>query len=256
MRTLTIIMTLFIFSGCNDGKKIETENWRQLFNGKDLTGWQVKISGYPVGENYANTFRVEEGVLKASYAEYEKFDGEFGHIFYSEKLSNYKLRIEYRIIGEQVSDGPGWGFKNSGVMLHSQSAESMGLDQDFPVSIEAQFLGGDGTDKRPTANLCTPGTHVQINDELVTQHCNESTSPTFHGTEWVTVELIVKNDQILHHLVNGDTVMTYTKPVIGGDFLPEDFPLAEGTPLREGYIALQAESHPFEFRKVELLNLK
>jgi hypothetical protein len=256
MKGMILLLAVYMFIGCAGDEKQVPENWRQLFNGKDLTGWQVKISGYPLGENFANTFRVEDGILKASYAEYEKFDGEFGHLFYNEKLSNYKLRIEYRIVGEQVPGGPEWGYKNNGVMLHSQSAESMGLDQDFPVSIEAQFLGGNGTDKRPTANVCTPGTHVQINDELVTQHCNESTSPTFHGTEWVAVELVVKNDQIIHHLVNGDTVMTYTKPVIGGDFLPDDFPLAEGTPLTKGYIALQAESHPFEFRKVELLNLK
>jgi hypothetical protein len=32
--------------------------------------------------------------------------------------------------------------------------------------------------------------------------------------------------------------------------------MAQGTPLREGYIALQSESHPVEFRKVELLNLE
>ena len=255
MKVMILLLAVYMFIGCAGDENQVPENWRQLFNGKDLTGWQVKISGYPLGENYANTFCVENGILKASYAEYEEFDGEFGHLFYNQKLSDYKLRIEYRIIGEQVSGGPKWGYKNSGVMLHSQFAESMGLDQDFPVSIEAQFLVGNATGKRPTANLCTPGTHVQINDELVTQHCNESTSPTFHGTEWVTVELIVKNDQILHHLVNGDTVMTYTKPIIGGGFLPEDFPLAEGTPLKEGYIALQGESHPFEFRKVELLKL-
>ena len=67
-------------------------------------------------------------------------------------------------------------------------------------------------------------------------------------------ELIVLGDSIIHHLVNGDTVLTYTQPQIGGD-LPEGFPLLEGTLLSSGYIALQAESHPFHFRKVELLDL-
>ncbi len=256
MKILILILTTLILSGCSKVEKPAGEKWRQLFNGKDLTGWQVKISGYPLGENFANTFRVENGILIVSYSEYDKFDGEFGHLFFNEKFSDYKLRIEYRIVGEQLPDAPGWAFKNSGVMLHSQSAESMGLDQDFPVSIEAQFLGGNGIDKRPTANLCTPGTHVRFKDELLTDHCLESTSSTFHGSEWVTVELVVRHDSILHHLVNGDTVLSYQNPVIGGGFIPENFPVPEGTPLREGYIALQAESHPFEFRKVELLSLK
>lgn len=256
MKILIILVSMFILIGCAGDKKQSDNQWRQLFNGKDLSGWQVKISGYPLGENFANTFRVENGVLKVSYDNYEKFNGEFGHLFFNEKFSDYILRIEYRIVGEQLPDAPGWAFKNSGVMLHAQSPESMGLDQDFPVSVEAQFLGGNGRNQRPTANLCTPGTHVQIKGALITDHCIESTSATFHGSEWVTVELVVRSDSILHHLVNGDTVLTYEKPVIGGDFLPENFPVKEGSPLRKGYIALQAESHPFEFRKVELLELK
>ena len=132
----------------------------------------------------------------------------------------------------------------------------MGVDQDFPISLEAQYLGGDGSGERPTANLCTPGTHVQIKGQLVTDHCIESTAPTFNGTEWVAVEMVVHGDSILHHIVNGDTVLTYENPIIGGNSLPEDFPLKEGAPLREGYIALQAESHPFEFRKVEIMVLE
>ena len=256
MKKLIFFLIVLILAGCHDGKKSSAEKWRQLFNGKDLTGWQVKISGYPLGDNFANTFRVEDGILKVSYEDYEEFNGEFGHLFYNEKFSDYILRVEYRIIGEQIAGAPGWAFKNNGAMLHSQSPESMGLNQDFPVSIEAQFLGGNGTDRRPTANLCTPGIHVQIDGKLETQHCIESRSETFHGTEWVIVEMVVRHDSIMHHIVNGDTVLTYSRPVIGGDFLPEDFPVADGTPVHEGYIALQAESHPFEFRKVELLELK
>lgn len=163
--------------------------------------------------------------------------------------------MEYRFTGEQVPGGPSWGLRNTGAMLHSQSPESMLLNQDFPVSIECQLLGGLGAEPRPTGNVCTPGTHVVINNQLITQHCTESSSKTFDGDQWVTVEVVVLGDSIIHHIVNGDTVLTYTKPQIGGE-LPEGFPLPEGTPLKEGYIALQAETHPCEFRKVELLNLE
>ncbi|OFY64439.1 MAG: hypothetical protein A2V64_12445 [Bacteroidetes bacterium RBG_13_43_22] len=248
---LMLIVLAILIMSCSDNKK---ENWIQLFNGKDFTGWNIKITGSALNDNYKNTFRVEDGMIKVSYDEYEKFNNEFGHIFFIEPFSHYKLRIEYRFTGDQVPGGPSWAFRNSGVMLHSQSAASMNLDQDFPVSIEAQFLGGDGVSERTTGNVCTPGTNIVMNGQLITQHCTNSSSKTYHGDVWVHAEFVVLGDSIIHHIIEGDTVLTYTKPQIGGD-LPEGFPLTEGTLLNDGYICLQAESHPVEFRKVELLDL-
>jgi len=255
MKKIIILFVCVLLALSCKTKKAEKEDWIQLFNGKDLAGWEIKIKGYPLNENYKNTFRVENGVMKVSYDEYEKFNAEYGHIFYKEPFSHYKLRIEYRFTGNQVQGGESWAFRNSGVMLHSQSAASMLIDQDFPVSIEGQLLGGDGVSERPTGNVCTPGTNIVINGELITQHCTNSTSKTYHGDVWVHAEFVVLGDSIIHHIIEGDTVMTYAKPQIGGD-LPEGFPLAEGTLLKEGYICLQAESHPVEFRKVELLVLE
>jgi hypothetical protein len=253
-KILILFVTAWAVLSCKT-KNTEKEEWIRLFNGKDLTGWDIKIKGSALNENYKNTFRVEDGVMKVCYDEYEKFNNEFGHIFYKEPFSHYKLRIEYRFTGEQTPGGPSWAFRNSGVMLHSQSAASMNLDQDFPVSIEAQFLGGDGVSERPTGNVCTPGTNIVMNGELITQHCTNSSSKTYHGDVWVHAELVVLGDSIIHHIIEGDTVLTYTRPQIGGD-LPDGFPLSEGTLLNEGYLCLQAESHPVEFRKVELLKLK
>ena len=119
-----------------------------IFNGKNLDGWLPKIKGYNLNENYGNTFRVENGILKVSYDQYTKFDNRFGHLFYKDKFSNYKLRIEYRFVGEQCPGGPTWGLRNSGVMIHCQPPGSMRKDQDFPVSIEVQFLGGNGRVER------------------------------------------------------------------------------------------------------------
>ncbi|RLD51876.1 MAG: DUF1080 domain-containing protein [Bacteroidetes bacterium] len=232
----------------------ESEEWIQLFNGKDLEGWIIKMNKSPLNENFNNTFRVENGSMVTSYDQYAVFDGEYGHIFYKTPYSHYKLRVEYRVVGEQVKGGQGWALKNSGVMFHAQSPQSMLVNQEFPVSIEAQFLGGTGQGDRPTGNLCTPGTHVVIDGKLVEQHCISSTSKTYHGEGWVHCELVLYGDSLIHHIVEGDTVLTYSKPQIGGD-LPEGFPLAQGTPLTSGYIALQAESHPYDFRKVELLDL-
>jgi len=259
MRTLlingTIIFLVGMMISCKPSENTDQqENWIQLFNGKDLADWDIKITGHPLGENYMNTFRVKNGKLIVSYDQYDEFKEEFGHIFYRRPFSYYRLRVEYRITGEQVPGGPDWAFKNNGVMLHSQSPETMLQDQAFPVCVEAQFLGGAEKGERPTANLCTPGTHVVMNGELITHHCINSSSKTYRGREWVSVELVVLGDSIIHHIVEGDTVLTYNNPQIGGD-LPEGFPLLEGTLLSGGYIALQAESHPFEFRKVELLDL-
>ena len=254
---LCLCMTLLI--SCNTRtsttESAEPEEWIQLFNGENLEGWTIKIAKHPLGENFNNTFRVENGMMVTRYDQYESFDGEFGHIFYKNPYSHYKLRVEYRVVGEQVTGGEAWAYKNSGVMFHAQSPESMGQDQPFPVCLEAQFLGGSSEGERPTGNLCTPGTNVVIDGELVTNHCISSTSPTFRGEEWVSFELVAYGDSIIHHLVNGDTVLTYSAPVIGGGSKPADYPVADGTPLKSGYIALQAESHPYEFRKVELLDL-
>ena len=150
--------------------------WIQLFNGKNLDGWTPKITGQELGDNFGNTFRIEDGVLKVAYDKYKQFDGKFGHLFYKDTFSHYHLRVEYRFVGEQLAGGPSWGFRNSGVMIHGQSAESMEKDQDFPVSIEVQLLGGNGSAERPTANVCSPGTHIVMDGKLITRHCNNSTA--------------------------------------------------------------------------------
>ena len=235
----------------------DPNDWIALFNGTDLTGWIPKIRGHEFGEDPAGTFRVEDGLLTVGYEGYDAFGERFGHLFYEEPFSHYQLRIEYRFIGEQVADGPGWAFKNSGVMFHAQAPESMLADQDFPISLEAQFLGGDGRDARPTANLCTPGTEVDMEGARVEGHCTNSTSATFHTDEWVTVDLVVRGDSIIAHVVNGDTVLTYERPVIGGGVVSgfDDAIKRDGQPLKGGYIALQSESHPVQFRQVLLRRL-
>jgi 3-keto-disaccharide hydrolase len=230
--------------------------WISLFNGKDLTGWTPKIKGYRLGENFGDTFRVENGVMKVSYDQYQKFDRKFGHIFYKDKFSHYRLRVEYRFVGEQCPGGEGWATRNSGVMLHCQSAETMGKDQDFPVSIEVQFLGGLGKGPRTTGNLCTPGTHVVMKGELIKRHCTNSKSKTYDGDQWVMVEVEVHGDKTIKHFVNGEEVLAYEQPQLDDGDADARPLIKNGQKLiHEGYISLQSESHPIEFRKVELLPL-
>lgn len=233
------------------------EKWVPMFNGRDLTGWTPKFTGSPAGENVLRTFRVEDGVLTVSYDGYDELRGRFGHLFYDRKLSSYRIRLEYRFTGQQVAGGPPWGLMNSGIMLHSESARSMRLDQAFPVSIEAQFLGDDGTGRRTSGNLCSPGTHVVIDGALVTEHCPQTSKVAVRHGEWTRFEVEVRGDRAIRHLVNGVVTAEYTRPQY--DPTDEDGRRVMGrgpVALSEGYVALQAESHPVQFRNVELLVLE
>lgn len=233
--------------------------WIQLFNGKNLDGWTPKIKGYPAGENFGNTFRVENGVLKVGYDQYDKFDGRFGHLFYREKFSHYILRAEYRFVGQQAAGGPSWAFRNSGLMIHGESPDTMAKDQEFPASIEVQLLGGNGSQDRTTANLCTPGTNVVMDGKLITQHCTSSKSKTYHGDQWVTVEVEVRGSQVIRHKIDGQIVLEYNEPQFDErDPHGKELAAKQGGKLLidSGTISLQSESHPVEFRKVELMKLK
>lgn len=236
----------------------EDEKWIQLFNGKNLDGWTPKIRYQELGKDPGRTFRVEDGkmVVKYDRKTYPEFKETFGHIFYKDKFSHYKIRVEYRFIGDQVNGGPNWAYRNSGIMLHGQDPKTMTKDQDFPVSIEVQLLGGDGKNKRTTSNLCTPGTNVVMNGKLFEPHCTSSKSKTYHGDQWVRAEVEVHGDKVIKHIIDDKVVLKYEQPQLDPSdpqakkLIKDDMLLLSG-----GYISLQSESHPVEFRKVELLNL-
>ncbi|MCA0132501.1 3-keto-disaccharide hydrolase [Winogradskyella alexanderae] len=255
------LFSLFLMVSCNTDSNKEglpdEENWINLLEKNNLDDWTVKVKGYPAGENYNNTFKLENGVLKVDYSGYnDEFNNRFGHIYYKEPFSNYKLRLDYRFIGNQVADAASWAFKNSGVMIHCENPNQISLNQNFPVSIEVQLLGGDGTNDRPTANLCTPGTHVEIDNELVTNHCINSNSLTYHDEQWVKLEIEVYSDSLVKHFINGEKVMEYTNLIYGGEFASDASVPLEGEPVKSGYISLQSESHPIEFKNIELLELE
>lgn len=264
----TIWLLLLLTLSCSPPQETVTEDWQPLFNGNDLSNWDIKIAGHPLNDNYKNTFQIDSGMLRVKYDAYDSFRGKFGHLYYNERLSYYKLRFQYRFVGEQIPGAPGWGALNSGVMIHSQSAASVEIDQDFPVSLEAQLLAAPAGEQRTTGNICTPGTLVHMGDSLRTEHCINSVSKSYPVGRWVNAVIEVYGDSLVRHIIEGDTVLTYTRPMIGGGFVSEDhnwkdaridnakyWTDRENTPLKEGYIALQAESQPVDFRNMELLNL-
>jgi hypothetical protein len=236
----------------------DKEDWQVLFNGKDLTGWTPKIAKHELGDNSGNTFRVENGLLEVRYDKYKNFDAQFGHLFWKDPYSYYRIAVEYRFVGQQLAGGPSWALRNSGVMMHSPDPRTMPRDQDFPISIEGQLLGGNSDGKpRSTANMCSPGTEIVYQHKLYKDHCLNSSSPTFDGEQWVHAEFEVHGSGTITHYVNGQQVLEYDTPQYGGgqvaDFNTTTKP--DGQLIEGGYISLQSESHPIDFRKVELLNL-
>lgn len=255
-RQLISLIAFCVTSSVFAADEYPVGKWVSLFNGQDTSGWTPKIRYSKLGENYGQTFRVEDGLLKVRYDQYEEFGERFGHLFYKDSFSHYRFRVEYRFVDQQCKNGPGWAIRNSGVMVHGQKPDTMTKDQDFPVSIEVQLLAGNGKDPRTTSNLCTPGTNVVMNQKLEKRHCIKSDSETYHLDRWVTAEIEVRGNRIIRHIINGDVVLEYSKPQYderdqSAKKLIKDGQLA----LSEGTISLQSESHPCDFRKVEIMVL-
>jgi Domain of Unknown Function (DUF1080) len=244
---------------CHTPQKVTAnQQWVSLFNGKDINNWMVKIQHHDMNVNFGNTFRVEDGIIKVRYDQYDDFNDQFAHLYYKTPFSWFHLVFEYRFVGEQQKGAPSYTLRNSGVMFHSQDPRTMPKEQDWPISIEMQLLGGLSDGKpRPTGNMCSPGTNIVFNGKIAEAHCINSSSKTYDGEQWVRGELIVLGDSLITHIINGDTVLQYSKPQIGGGVVNRYDPAIkqDGKPLTSGFIALQSEGHPVDFRKVEIMDL-
>ena len=255
---LLILVSEMVAAEASGAPAPDGRHWIQLFNGTNLDGWTIKVAGEPLGVNYADTFRVEDGMIKVAYDKYEKFKNRFGHLYTNIAYSHYILRMEYRFTGAMIPDAPRYVNLNSGVMIHAQSPLSLGLKQGFPASLEVQFLADEGKGPRSTANLCTPGTNVEFKGQLYTRHILQSTAPTFPAEEWVRIEVEVHGHDEIIYRVNGAEVLRYQHPQLD----PKD-PLATklleagaARLLSSGHIALQAEGQPVWFRNIELMSLE
>lgn len=254
-----LILLLTLLSSCGSGNKSNEKDWQPLFNGEDLDDWIVKIHHHEVGDNYANTFRIKDGVIQVNYDDYETFDERYGHLFYKEPFSSYHLKFEYRFTDQWMEDAPDYTYRNSGVMFHSQAPNTILKEQDWPISVEYQMLArANENEPRPTGNMCSPATEVFYEGEMDERHCISSSSDTYDWDEWVKAELIVYRDSLVIHKVNGEKVLEYTKPQIGGGVANGYDPAikVDGKPLTEGYIGLQAEGQGVEFKNIRLKDLE
>lgn len=246
-----LVSSLFAFD-----IKPTKNKWVTIFNGKNLDGWTMKIAGQPLGENYGNTFRVENEILSIRYDNdvYKNFNNQFGALYYNKKLTNYRLRMEYRFVGETATGAPSWGFRDSGVQYHSQSPESLGISQQFPICLEYNLHGGNGKEERPTGELCANGTIVQIDGKPNLSFCNlPKVQRTFHGDQWVTLEIDVNGSKIAH-FVNGEEILRFEDPRYNpANEIAKKMIVNSNDRVTSGYISLQSNSHPIDFRKIELM---
>jgi len=258
-----LVLLAIILMSCNSSQTLpkmqEVSDWQDLFNGSDLDGWTVKIHHYETGDNYAETFRAEDGIIKVRYDQYQgNFDNKFGHLYTDKSYSDFHLIMEYRFVGDVHPGTPSYAVKNSGVMFHSQDPKTMLKEQNWPFSVEMQFLAGlVKGEVRPTGNMCSPGTEVIFEGEMDLRHCIPSSSDTYFGEQWVKAELVVYHDSLVQHFINGEKVLQYTKPQIGGEVVKGHDPAIkiDGKLLKEGHIALQAEGQPIDFRNIMIREL-
>lgn len=262
MKRSIFACSLLVLIACSSSEKKSGNTpdgaWISLFNGTDLKGWIPKIHHHEPGVNFGNTFRVADSVIQVRYDAYDDFNDQFGHLYYETPFSHFHLKLEYRFVGELQKGAPDYTLRNSGVMFHSQDPREMPVEQNWPISVEMQFLGGLGDgNPRPTGNMCSPGTDIVFNGEVYDGHCLNSTSKTYDGDQWVSAELIVLGDSLITHIINGDTVLQYSKPTMGGGVVEGYDPAIwePGKPLRSGYIGLQSEGQPIDFRNVVLHDL-
>lgn len=255
---LSFFVIAFLCCACSGSRKADNNQWIQLFNGKDISDWTVKVHHHDAGVNFGNTFRVEDGMIKVRYDQYGDYNNQFAHLYYKEPFSNYHLKLDYRFAGSLQKGAPSYTMLNSGVMFHSQDPRTILKEQDWPISIEMQFLAGLGDGQpRPTGNMCSPGTEIVYKGQMYNGHCLNSTSKTYDKDEWVHAELIVLHDSLITHVINGDTVLQYSKPTMGGGVVNgyDKNIFKPGMPLTSGFIALQSEGQPIDFRNIYLKKL-
>ena len=250
----SIVILIFVSVLVSFTPKTEKEKWVCLFNGKNLDGWTMKMAGYPLGENFGNTFRVEHGILSVRYDQYKSFDNTFGALYYNKEFSNYRLKVEYRFVGETAPGAPSWGYRDSGVQYHGQDPNTIGLKQNFPVCLEYNLHGGNGKDERPVGEICANGIFVDINGKKNESYCTPATvKRTFHGDQWVTLEIEVRGNTI-KHFVNGEEIIQFENPRYNPEHeLGKSFIKGKDASLKSGYISLQSNSHPIDFRKIEIM---
>lgn len=188
-----------------------------LWNGKDFAGWELFIPDESVDVH--DIWSVKDGVVYCKGVPN-------GYMRTKTTYANYRLHLEWR-----------WPEKptNSGVLLHAS-----GPDQVWPLTIECQLKAGSAGDfvliNRP--GITVDGEDKQDKDkQFVVANKKEASSEKPAG-QW--------NAYDIH--CEGDTIRCYVNDVLQN----------EGTAatITSGWICLQSEGSPIEFRNIYLEPVK
>jgi hypothetical protein len=256
--TVFFILLSLSFIGCGNLNKTNSKEWKTIFNGENLDGWVVKLNHHKLGDNYENTFRVVDGEIQVNYEGYTEFGDRYGHLFYHKPFSAYHLKFEYCFTKQWMDEASVHAYRNSGIMFHSQDPKNILKDQKWPIAVEFQFLAEETEGKpRSTGNSCSPGTHIHKDGKLLKKHVTQSSSKTYKWNQWVKGELIVDKYSNITHIIEGDTVLQYSKPIMGGRAIIGVDPAmqVEGKVITNGFIGLQAEGQGVKFRSIKIKEL-
>ncbi|MFT4734662.1 MAG: hypothetical protein ACI9DJ_000951 [Algoriphagus sp.] len=252
-KILTLILASLLLACIALKSKIDDPmKWVSLFNGENLEGWQIKIAGHELDVNIHETFRVEEGMLKIRYDKYDNYGTQYGAIYTDKAYSNYRLRMEYRFTGDTAVGSPGWGYRDSGVQYHCQDPKTIEVDQSFPFSLEYNLHGGDENNERPTGQICANGTLITLDGEVVKGCQQPNPAVVIKGDDWAILEIDVQGAKI-KQFINGVEVLSFSNPRLDPEHAVAKTFIKQNEMLTNGFISLQSNSHPIDFRKIEIM---
>ena len=214
-----LVSMLILVNSCgNEKKSID------LFNGKDLTGWNYYAMGLTT-EEAGEIYTVKDGVIHIV--------GEpFGCLYTVESYSDYELHVEWRWAN---AENVPLNKLNSGIFVHVQPEHKL-----WPNAVECQLFNGRAGDfvllgGSDIAEFVVPEGEERPEYPVVKRFAEDIEKPL---GEWNSADIRCEGDKITV-IINGQLVNKGT-----------------GSMFSEGSIALQCEGAPIEFRNITLTPLK
>jgi len=234
----------------------EGQNWKPLFNGKNLDGWKVVLSNAAAGEDPEKIFQVADGMVHVYRDIPAGKKMPFGVILSDQAYSNYRFRFDFKW-GEKKFAPRTNAVRDAGLLFHVVGPEKV-----WPMSVECQvqehdvgdnylvYTGGDvpvDAAGKKFQDAADGGNWKAFYSKGKITRVVKSRTPEHDG--WNTVEVIVRGDSAIY-LVNGEinNYIVNLRAPIGPD--------GEVVPLTSGKLALQCEWAELFYRNIELLELK
>ena len=198
-----------------------------LFNGTDLSNWDVDVPDRDTNPNVAASFIVRNGMLVS-------LGTPRGHLISKGVYRDYRLETEYRF--------PGKG-GNCGILVHASRPRA--LYKMFPQSIEVQMDSGNAGD------FWVIQEDIEVED--MEKRRPRKSGEKYGGAEGDARRILNLTDGSERPLGEWNTMIIEArdrtiKVWVNGDVVNHGF----GATADHGKIAVQAEGTEVEFRKLEI----